>query len=355
MGRRIRSLLGSALVIALVAFTAAVLMPEKSYAAVDITTVYRLYNSRSGEHLFTTDTNEYKTLPTYGIGWKQEGVAWASPAKSSTPVYRLYNTVSGDHHYTCDLNEYNTLPRYNWRQEGVAWYSDQNKSVPVYRLFSPGAFVGTHLFTCDRNEYNTLPNYGWKQENIAWYAVSLSDSSDGTVARTPIMGDSTATVDEMVAYFESTGASYPSETYAQYGAETIEEFCSLLVDAANAEGVNAEVLFAQVMLETGNLQFGGQVQPGQCNFGGLGATDGGASGADFSNYGNEAVYTGLLAQAQHLKAYASTEPLNEKCVDPRFSLVTRGKAPYVESLGGGNWASDPNYADKLLSIMDRLH
>lgn len=138
--------------------------------------VYRLYNSRSGEHLFTMDSNEYATLPGLGIGWKQEGTAWISATKdeSSLPVYRLYNTVSGDHHYTCDLNEYRTLPRYNWRQEGVAWYSDPSQTVPVYRLFNPKAFVGTHLFTRDRNEYNTLPRYDWRQEGVAWYAKAVS-------------------------------------------------------------------------------------------------------------------------------------------------------------------------------------
>ena len=36
--------------------------------------------------------------------------------------------------------------------------------------------------------------------------------------------------------------------------------------------------FAQVMLETGGLTFGGDVQASQCNFGGLGAVGGGAAG-----------------------------------------------------------------------------
>ncbi len=41
------------------------------------------------------------------------------------------------------------------------------------------------------------------------------------------------------------------------------------------EGVRAEVVFAQVCLETGYLSFGGQVSAEQCNFSGLGATDDG--------------------------------------------------------------------------------
>ena len=49
--------------------------------------------------------------------------------------------------------------------------------------------------------------------------------------------------------------------------------------------------------------------------------------------------TGVRAQVQHLKAYASTEALAGSCVDPRFSLVARGSAPYVEWLGA---ADNPN-------------
>ena len=49
------------------------------------------------------------------------------------------------------------------------------------------------------------------------------------------------------------------------------------------------------------------------------------------------VREGLRAQVQHLKAYASTEPLNNPCVDPRFSYVIRGCAPKTTDLNG-RWA-----------------
>lgn len=333
----------------LVALALVLVVPSQAYGATkDGGTVYRLYNVSNGMHHYTMDANEYDVLGD--VGWQQEGSAWVAPAQdaSSTPVYRLYNPSSGDHLYTADANEYKTLASLGWKQEGVCWYSAAKESgVPIYRLFNPNEVVGTHLYTLDSNEYKTLGGLGWNQENVAWYGLAAE-------ARTPIMGASTATVSQMVSYFESKQVEYPANVYTQYGAASIGDFCDLLVKAANAEGVNAEVLFAQVMLETGNLQFGGQVKANQCNFGGLGATDGGASGADFSSYGKNAVYTGLLAQAQHLKAYASTQPLNEQCVDPRFNLVTRGKAPYVENLGGGNWATDPNYASKLLNIMSAV-
>ena len=68
---------------------------------------------------------------------------------------------------------------------------------------------------------------------------------------------------------------------------------------------------------------------------------------------------GLRAQVQHLKAYASTEPLNNSQVDPRFHLVKRGCAPYVEWLGkqenpyGLGWATGKGYGSKIVNIIQR--
>ena len=162
------------------------------------------------------------------------------------------------------------------------------------------------------------------------------------------MGNSSTTVAQMVAYYESKGVKYPSKTYSSKGASTIDDFCQIVLDESNAEGVKAEVVFAQICKETGYLQFGGDVAASQCNFAGLGATGGGAKGATFAD-----VATGVLAQVQHLKAYASDDDLNLECVDPRFSYVKRGTAIYVEWLGinenptGAGWATAVNYGYSL--------
>lgn len=169
-----------------------------------------------------------------------------------------------------------------------------------------------------------------------------------------IMGSSDLTVSEMVSYYNAR-YTYPADVYSSKGASTAKKFFTILKEEAEAEGVKTEVLFAQVILETGGLQFGGDVKAEQCNFGGLGAVGGGASGETYAN-----VRTGLRAQVQHLKAYASTEDLNNTCVDTRFKYVTRGTAPYVEWLSipnnpyGKGWASDASYGTKLLNIINSL-
>jgi len=162
----------------------------------------------------------------------------------------------------------------------------------------------------------------------------------------------------MVSTYNSSGHAYPSAALSRGGAATAQEFFTILYDEAVAEGVSPELLFAQVMKETAWLQFGGDVTIGQFNFGGLGATGGGAAGASFSS-----VQIGLRAQVQHLRAYADSsatpQALSRSLVDPRFTYVRKGSAVYVEHLGiqenpqGAGWATARNYGNDLASMIDR--
>ncbi|MDU1388502.1 MAG: N-acetylmuramoyl-L-alanine amidase [Eggerthella sp.] len=179
------------------------------------------------------------------------------------------------------------------------------------------------------------------------------DSSGALLPSDSIMGPSLATVEQMVTLFNAQGVPYPVDKYTSRGAATIKDFCRVLLDQARSEDVRAEVLFAQAMVETGWLQFGGDVDRNgkvQCNFGGLGATGNGVAGEEFPD-----VKTGLLAQAQHLKGYASTAPLNQSCVDTRFGLLAgkRGSAPTVDKLSG-TWAADKTYGTKVMNVVDKL-
>lgn len=164
-----------------------------------------------------------------------------------------------------------------------------------------------------------------------------------------IMGESSASAKQMVAYFTSVDARYPESVYESKGAPTIDAFAQIVVEEAQAEGVKAEIVFCQAMKETGWLRFGGSVKPDQCNFAGLGATGGSVSGAVFPD-----VRTGIRAQVQHLKAYASTDPLVNKCVDPRFSYVKRGSATTLASLNG-KWAVPGNhYGEDIFEMFNGL-
>lgn len=162
-----------------------------------------------------------------------------------------------------------------------------------------------------------------------------------------IMGNTYTYLDQMIRYYNANQV-YP-EFYQNSDAPTIEAFCQIYIEEAAKEGVRAEVAFCQAMKETGFLCYLGDVRIEQFNFAGIGATGNGVQGDCFAD-----VRTGIRAQIQHLKAYASTDSLEQSCVDPRFEYVSRGTTPYVEWLGihenpfGGGWAAATNYGYSII-------
>ena len=183
----------------------------------------------------------------------------------------------------------------------------------------------------------------------------VDDSTDNTYGYYTIMGDTTVSLAQMTSQYEEHGAEYPSASLKDGGAATIDDFCTIILEEANAEGVRGEVVFEQAMLETGWLQYGGDSGISQYNFAGIGTTGGGVAGVSYPD-----VRTGIRAQVQHLKAYACEDALNQDLVDTRFDMVTRGSAPYVEWLGqqenpnGGGWAAGSNYGEKLRKLLSDL-
>ena len=138
---------------------------------------------------------------------------------------------------------------------------------------------------------------------------------------------------------------------ANPGAERAftEELVYFYTEESAIEGVNSDVAFAQMCLETGFLRFGGLVTADMNNFCGLGATGPVERGVSFPN-----PRMGVRAHIQHLKAYATEEPLKQLLIDPRFHYVRRGSSPAIKGLAG-TWAADLAYAEKINSILERLY
>lgn len=195
-----------------------------------------------------------------------------------------------------------------------------------------------------------------------WVFEYINTNATGGLMQ--IMGTSQTTVAQMVRYYNANASGYDTfkanyngkydGCLAKGGASTINQFAQIFYEEATAEGVRAEVAFTQCMKETGFLKYGGDVLPNQYNFAGIGAT-GAVHGASFSN-----VRMGIRAQIQHLKAYGSISPLTNQCVDPRFNLVKRGSAQYVEWLGikenpnGYGWATSKSYGHDIVNMVNVL-
>jgi len=153
------------------------------YSGAVLAVRYRLYSAFTGEHLYTTDQNEYNVLPVC-CAWSPEGpiyqimkAAGSFGGVTATPFFRLYNPTSFQHHWTTDANEYAVLATVGWNQEGIDGYllpSQAPGTLPLYRLFL-NANGGLHLWTTDANEKNVLTtSNGWTFEGIAGYVIPLA-------------------------------------------------------------------------------------------------------------------------------------------------------------------------------------
>lgn len=177
----------------------------------------------------------------------------------------------------------------------------------------------------------------------------------------PIMGAPVVTREQARAFLK-----------ARFVADPYLEMVDLYYDIAPAYGIRPDVALAQAAHETAYFRFGNLVQPWQNNFAGIGATgvasDGFTplNGADpelvrFERGVHGAIFAtpavGVEAHIQHLYAYATTAPLPEgkKLLSPRFALVRRGTARFVEHLGqrqnpaGVGWATDGAYGFKIVN------
>ncbi len=115
------------------------------------------------------------------------------------------------------------------------------------------------------------------------------------------------------------------------------------------EGINHDIAFAQMCLETGYLKFGGSVSSHQNNFCGLGAVNEYSAGEFFKTK-----EIGIIAHVQHLKAYVSKDELNSPLVDNRFKYVQRGSVETIFDLSG-KWATDPEYGEKIDKLLLRMY
>ncbi|MCD6179183.1 MAG: glucosaminidase domain-containing protein [Bacteroidales bacterium] len=130
--------------------------------------------------------------------------------------------------------------------------------------------------------------------------------------------------------------------------EKAESLAKMYILEAQKEGVNQDIAFTQMCLETGFLTYNGNVKSHQNNFAGLGAINKDENGECFPD-----IQTGVRAHIQHLKAYGSKRNLFSDLVDSRFRFVKRGSALTIYDLTG-KWASDKEYALKLEDLLSRL-
>lgn len=153
-----------------------------------------------------------------------------------------------------------------------------------------------------------------------------------------------------------------------YNADFDIEIAKAFFKLAPRYHIDPLMAIAQSILETGWFKYEqSAVTADQHNYCGMGVVTNGIKGAAF-----DTIEDGVTAQLQHLFAYGCKEilPDDETIIDPRFSLVTRGIAPYWQQLAG-RWAcpgydsvkyatpaeamaAGNTYGQKILNIYGRL-
>lgn len=232
-----------------------------------------------------------------------------------------------------------------------------------YGVLRGARAVGTPCYMLIEHSFHTntkATKWLSKDANLDKLAVAEADilaeffgmESSTESEKTAIMGKAKASAQQMALFARSKNAE------PQLPACSLEQLAQFFLEEGEAEGVRGDVAFAQSLHETGFFKYGGIVLPTQNNYAGIGALNGNAKGqaATFPD-----PRTGVRAQIQHLKAYASKEALVNGCVDPRFSLVTRGSAQYVEWLGasdnpnGKGWAvPGKGYGSKIIALLGQI-
>ena len=130
-----------------------------------------------------------------------------------------------------------------------------------------------------------------------------------------------------------------------------KKIAKLYITECQTEGINSDIAFVQMCLETNYLRYGNLVTKDKNNFCGLGAIDKNNPGLKFKS-----MKEGVRAHIQHLHAYGTTEdiPLKNELVDPRYKFVKpRGKATDIFGLAG-TWAADKEYGAKLDRLLSEL-
>lgn len=165
----------------------------------------------------------------------------------------------------------------------------------------------------------------------AWHVLDRAES-------TPILGPAAVTAAQMEAFCHAANPEAPFHA-------------DLFLTLAEGLGIRGDLAYAQALYETNYFRYTGDVRPWQFNVAGIGATGGGAAGAVFANPGE-----GILAQLQHLYAYATSRPLppGSDMADPRFHLVPRGTATTITALNG-RWAVPGHgYGEAIEDLLARM-
>jgi peptidoglycan hydrolase CwlO-like protein len=168
-----------------------------------------------------------------------------------------------------------------------------------------------------------------------------------------VMGPSTLTADQIVAWYNAQGYHPRIET-------TVSDLVQTFLQEASDENVRGDLAFAQTIVETAGLN----AAPAN-NYSGIGWCDSCSTGNRFPT-----PREGVRAQIQLLVNYADAgsraanlhHPVSQYLYsgDPatqarKFdTFFAKGWAPTWEDMGNGNWATATHYSSAVIGVYNRM-
>jgi len=187
---------------------------------------------------------------------------------------------------------------------------------------------------------------------------ALQDHDQGLLdswGAVPVMGDAWLTASQLSDWYRSTGytPTLPPGT-------TIDDLARMYLEEGAAEHVRGDFAFAQGVVESAYFT----VDAGN-NYAGIGACDSCAGGFVFGSPRD-----GVRAQIQLLRNYADPDSRAANLAYPPVrglypedrasaarvydSFFLKGDVPLWNLMGHGNWATDPDYASKVVKLFARI-
>jgi|GEM_PF-1838620 len=229
---------------------------------------------------------------------------------------------------------------------GQDWYGIPRYSLPVQSIILESFFM------------DHKGDFGKMNLNKQAYAIANVIKNHyklGVNAMNPIMGKSQATAEQMNTFIKRVNPNAPDNLGQMY------------IEEGETEGVRGDIAFAQALKETNYWRFTGDAKIEWNNPAGLGVdssekiigyTPDGQPIKEHNGNKFPDWRTGIRAQIQHLKGYATKEPLNQPCVDQRWGELIKkkliGAAPNWEQLNG-KWAyPGTTYGQDIIKIWKQI-
>lgn len=164
---------------------------------------------------------------------------------------------------------------------------------------------------------------------------SEKDYQRDTSYKVSILGDSLSTVEELENYVHrmNPDAPYLAKLYVNIGKE---------------EGIRGDIAFTQALIETDYLN-SSVYNSKAYNYISLRSPNSNDNIAEFKDPSE-----GIRAHIQHLKAYASTEGINTRLVDPIFHLVPRGSVANWEDLDNQWFLPRADYGKNIIDLWKKI-